>query len=69
MVVSKQTPQKLTPGHLLTRELTSMLTDNARGILMASRLIVHHHLSHVPTDSDRSCPLQGSLRNDGKENR
>jgi len=53
----------------LDKELTSMLTDNERGILMASLLKVHRHLSQAAADSDRTCPLQGHPRNDAKENR
>lgn len=53
----------------LDKELTSMLTDNERGILMASLLKVHQHLSQVLADSGRSCPRQGNPRDDGKENR
>ncbi len=50
----------------LDQELTSVLTENERGILMASLLKVHRHLSMQA--SDRSCPRQENPGDVGKEN-
>ena len=52
----------------LDRELTAVLSENERNILVASLLKVHHHLSQVNQEPDRSGPGQPSLGNEGKEN-
>jgi DNA-binding MarR family transcriptional regulator len=50
----------------LDRELTAVLSENERNILMASLLKVRHHLAiQVPV---RSGSGQPSLSNEGKEN-
>ena len=50
----------------LDQELTAVLSENERNILVASLLKVRHHLAiQVP---DRSNPGQPSLGNEGKEN-
>jgi DNA-binding MarR family transcriptional regulator len=53
----------------LDQELTSVLTDNERGILMTSLLKVHRHLSHSMEASDLSCLGQGNPCEEEKENR
>jgi len=52
----------------LDRELTSVLTDNERAVLMASLLKVHRHLSQAMEAPDRSCQRQEDPCNEGKEN-
>ena len=51
----------------LDGELTAVLTDSERSILMASLLKVHHHLTQSVEASDRSCPRQGNPRDEGDE--
>jgi DNA-binding MarR family transcriptional regulator len=53
----------------LDRELTSVLTDNERGILMTSLLKVHRHLSQSMEASDLSCLGQGNPCDEEKESR
>ena len=52
----------------LDRELTTVLSENERNILVASLLKVHHHLSQANQVPDRFEPGQPSLGNEGKEN-
>jgi len=51
----------------LDRELTAMLTENERNILMRSLLKVHDHLTRSMQASDR--PRQDSLRDEEEEKR
>jgi DNA-binding MarR family transcriptional regulator len=53
----------------LDRELTSVLTDSERGILMTSLLKVQRHLSQSMEASDLSCLGQGNSCDEEKENR
>ena len=52
----------------LDRELTAVLNENERNILVASLLKVRHHLAQTSQEPDRSGPGQPSLDNEGKEN-
>jgi DNA-binding MarR family transcriptional regulator len=52
----------------LDRELTAVLGENERDILMASLLKVHHYLSQANQEPDRSGPGQPSLVSEKKEN-
>ena len=52
----------------LDRELTAVLGENERDILVASLLKVHHHLSQTNQEPERSGPGQPpSLGDEGKE--
>lgn len=54
--------------HELDRELTAVLSENERNILVASLLKVHHHLSQAIQVPDRSGSGQPSLGDEEKEN-
>jgi len=53
----------------LDRELTAVLSENERNILVASLLKVHHYLSQAIQVPDRSNHRQPSPGDEGKENR